>query len=227
MEQLVEMPFARIFKSRLHPADLAKELARAMERGATADANGNVVAPNLYTVRINPADLASLENVTDVSAEIAAMERYLSALVQETESVITAPLHVEISGDAAVAAGDIAISAENQTSPAAVFSDTKRFQPSLPPANHWHIRLPDGAMRLGMPIVRIGRDADNDVALAHPTVSRHHAQLRWQNGIYFVENLSRTQPLGVNFKPAPVRTPLKAGDALQLGQVTIHIEIYP
>ncbi len=227
MEQLVETPFMRVFKSRLHPADLAKALARAMERGAMADANGSVVAPNRYIVRIHPADLANLESVTELSAEIAAMERYLSSLVQATESTLTAPLYVEIVGDAAVAAGDIAISAEHQSPPETDFSDTKRFQPSLPPANHWHIRLPDGSARLGMPIVRIGRDADNDVVLAHPTVSRHHAQLRWQNGIYFAENLSRTQPLGVNFKPATTRVPLKAGDALQLGQVTIHVEIHP
>lgn len=226
MEQLVETPFTRLFKPRLHPADLAKKLARVLEQGAVADADGNIIAPNRYSVRVNPADMAELQKITDISAEISAMERYLTLLIQETGSQTGTPVQVTIDGDDAISKGNIAISTENITAGAADSGDTKRFQPAFPPANHWQLRLPERVVALGMPIIRIGRDGTNDVVLAHPTVSRHHAQLRWQNGIYFVENLSRTQPLGVNFKPADIRTPLKAGDTLQLGQVTIFVEIH-
>jgi hypothetical protein len=36
----------------------------------------------------------------------------------------------------------------------------------------------------------IGRAADNDVVLDHPTVSNHHARLSWRGGSLFVEDLS-------------------------------------
>ncbi len=225
VEQLVETPFARLFKSRLHPADLAKGLAWAMEQGAAADANGNVVVPDSYMVYLHPADLAVLRAQSDLTAEIAAIKRYLLALMRETGSKTTVPLHVTIAERETLTPGTMDITADRQLPPEPIGGDTKRFQPSLAPANCWWLRLPETSVRLGMPIVRIGRDGTNDVVLAHPTVSRHHAQLRWQNGIYFVENLSHRQPLGVNFKPADTRTPLKAGDTLQLGQVTISVEI--
>lgn len=226
VEQLVETPFARLFKPRLHPADLAKALARAMEQGAVA-AEGRVMVPSRYTVRLNPADVEILRRQSDLTEEIAAIERYLALLVRETASSAAAPLRVEIMADASVAVGQMAITAERLSPPATADNDTKQFQPEQPPAHRWRLQLPDGAVSLGMPIVRIGRDPANDVVLTHPTVSRHHAQLRWQNGVYFVENLSRRQPLGLNFAAVSQPTPLKAGDSLQLGQVTLRVEIVP
>lgn len=225
VEQLVETPFARLFKTQLHPADLGKALARAMEQGAVAAADGRVLVPNRYTVRLHPTDVAILRRQSELAEEIAAIERYLTLLVRETASATVAPVRVKIVADESVAMGQMAIAAEQLSPPDADGSDTKQFQPVLPPANRWQLRLPDGTVSLGMPIVRIGRDPANDVVLAHPTVSRHHAQLRWQNGVYFVENLSRRQPLGLNFSAVEKPTPLKAGDSLQLGQVTLRIEI--
>ncbi len=227
VEQLVEAPFARLFKPRLHPADLAKALARAMEQGAVATADGRVLVPSRYTVRLHPADVAVLHRQSDLAAEISAAERYLTLLVRETGGTTTAPVRVKIVEDDSVAVGQMAIATEQLSPPDADGSDTKQFQPALPPANRWRLHLPAGTVSLGMPIVRIGRDPANDVVLTHPTVSRHHAQLRWQNGVYFVENLSRRQPLGLNFAAVENPTPLKAGDSLQLGQVTLRIEIVP
>ncbi len=227
VEQLVETPFVRLFKPRLHPADLAKALARAMEQGAVAADDGRILVPHRYTVRLHPADVAILRRQSDLAEEIAAIERYLSLLVSETASATIAPPRVKIVEDESVAVGQMAISADHQLSPEADGNDTKQFQPTLPPANRWQLRLPNGTVSLGMPIVRIGRDAANDVVLTHPTVSRHHAQLRWKNNVYFVENLSRRQPLGLNFTAVEKPTPLKAGDSLQLGQVTIRVEIIP
>ncbi len=227
VEQLVETPFTRLFKPRLHPADLAKALARAMEQGAIAAADGRVLVPHRYTVRLNPADVTALRRQSDLAEEIAAIERYLSLLVRESATATVAPLRVKIVEDDTVTAGQMAISTDSPAVAPDVAADTKQFQPTIPPASRWRLHLPDKIVPLGMPIVRIGRDPANDVVLTHPTVSRHHAQLRWQNGVYFVENLSRRQPLGLNFAAVEKPAPLKGGDSLQLGQITIQVEIAP
>jgi hypothetical protein len=67
-------------------------------------------------------------------------------------------------------------------------------------------------------ILRLGRAADNDVILDADTVSRHHAELRWQAGQWFVYDLGSTN--GTTVAGAPVGADpilLPAGATLRLG----------
>jgi ABC transport system ATP-binding/permease protein len=47
-------------------------------------------------------------------------------------------------------------------------------------------------------ITQIGRDANNDIVVFDPKVSRHHARLVWQNGAWNIENLSQKSTVLVN-----------------------------
>jgi pSer/pThr/pTyr-binding forkhead associated (FHA) protein len=70
----------------------------------------------------------------------------------------------------------------------------------------------------GREIVRLGRAADNDVIIDADTVSRHHAELRWQAGQWFVYDLGSTN--GTTVAGAPVSADpvlLPAGATLRLG----------
>ncbi len=70
----------------------------------------------------------------------------------------------------------------------------------------------------GREIVRLGRAADNDVVLDADTVSRHHAELRWQAGQWFVYDLGSTNGTtvaGAAVGADPILLP--AGATLRLG----------
>ncbi len=70
----------------------------------------------------------------------------------------------------------------------------------------------------GREVVRLGRAADNDVVLDADTVSRHHAELRWQQGHWFAYDLGSTN--GTTVAGAPLTTEpilLPAGATLRLG----------
>jgi FHA domain-containing protein len=72
VEQAVEGSLRRVFGTSLQPIQLAKAAAHAMEQGLVIGPRGPE-APNLYEVRIAPADLARLgEYAQGVCSEIAA-----------------------------------------------------------------------------------------------------------------------------------------------------------
>ncbi len=217
VEQLIEQPFSRLFKPGLHPADLTKALAAAMESARAEDGT----APAGYRILLNEADFQALARRSDIAAETEAVKRYLTALMAEARCAAPAPLQVSVSAGADVPAGQIRV----VTGPAEG-ADTRQMPQAA--AGEWVLRLPDGQIiPLRMPVVRLGRSSCNDVALAEETVSRYHAQLRRQNGLYYAQNLSRNQPLWLNDAPLTAPTPLKAGDRLKLGRVIIEIEHRP
>src|SRR5262245_38631055 len=77
VERLVEGTFARLFGDRLHPREVALQLARAMEDNATPTAGGLPRAPQFYIVRLNPADAEAL-----MQAEPALAERLGDELIE-------------------------------------------------------------------------------------------------------------------------------------------------
>jgi len=70
--------------------------------------------------------------------------------------------------------------------------------------------------------VTLGRSSDNQVVLAGPTVSRHHARLVRQGGGVWLEDLHSTQGTWVNGQRI-TRVQLQLGD---LVQITSHLFIY-
>lgn len=78
------------------------------------------------------------------------------------------------------------------------------------------------------PEVILGRDlgdAPGHVALHATTVSRRHARLAYENGVWKVANLSQTNPVVVNDEALSVshgERPLADGDCLELGEVVLR-----
>ncbi|RME41655.1 MAG: FHA domain-containing protein [Caldilineae bacterium] len=179
---------------------------------------------------LHPDDYQSIHRQADVSAEVEAIQRYLQALMAETGSRPSGALAVSIEPETTVAPGNIRVTADHLLpSPADTppkTGDTRRMPAAIaPPADRWQLRLPAGRVRLGMPVVRLGQSEHNDIPIAGESVSPYHAQLRWRKGVYYAQNLSRTAPLLLNGKAVTGAVPLKAGDTLQLGEVTLQVEI--
>ena len=58
MENMVEGSVARLFRSPVQPAEIAKRLERAMETQQTISVR-RVIVPNAYRAFLNPQDLAA------------------------------------------------------------------------------------------------------------------------------------------------------------------------
>lgn len=72
-------------------------------------------------------------------------------------------------------------------------------------------------------IINIGRYMDNQVVLNHPTVSRHHACLRYARGAWFLQDQESSGGVWVNGRKASAAR-LKTGDRICLGEVELMFE---
>jgi len=69
--------------------------------------------------------------------------------------------------------------------------------------------------------VSIGRDRAQDMQLAHQSVSRDHAMLTWENGIYGISDNGSHNGVFINGNRIESRSHLKNGDVVQIG----HFEL--
>jgi hypothetical protein len=74
LEGMVGLAFARIFKGKVHPAEIAKALQREADEQRNVLGEGRVLAPNMYIVRLGQVDYDNLAEWSDqLAAELADM----------------------------------------------------------------------------------------------------------------------------------------------------------
>lgn len=106
--------------------------------------------------------------------------------------------------------------------------------PKTIPASPWRQRArfvfdpPDRApFRIDRPLTRIGREADNDLCLTHPTVHRYHAVLeRTPDAHFIITDLGNPRDPDVLVNGAAVsQQRLRGGEVLEFGDVRLRFEI--
>ncbi|WP_424957933.1 FHA domain-containing protein [Hyphomicrobium sp. 1Nfss2.1] len=88
----------------------------------------------------------------------------------------------------------------------------------------------DGAKHIiGRTMLRVGREADNDICLQEKTVHRYHAVIRrTSDGEVIVTDLSGPEGNGVLVNGARVgEGRLKPGDVIAIGEVKLHFDARP
>ena len=74
LEGMVGLAFARLFKGKVHPAEIAKALQREADEQRSVLGEGRVLAPNVYIVRLGETDFAHLDQWSDqLAGELADM----------------------------------------------------------------------------------------------------------------------------------------------------------
>ena len=114
IERLVERPFGRLFRARLHPADISQALAQALDRDLIRDAQGRRIAPNYYQVRLNPQDFEKMANRNAMTTEVAVMHRHLQDLISEAGYQTDGKLQIHISSESIVGTGQVQVSTRHQ-----------------------------------------------------------------------------------------------------------------
>lgn len=226
-EQLVEGTFERLFRPRLHPSEVARRLARAMEDGRVVGDGGQVLLPNRYWVFLNPDDFAALE----ASGETLRAEllRYLQRLAAEGGARFGGLLRVALHPVADLGVGQLDVRSAHGAESGDV-DDTqgaKVATQSAADAGRWSLRLGDRFFPLGEPVVRLGRALSNDVILDDRRVSRRHAQLRWRAGSYHLSDMGSSSGTALNGQPVHLEeeASLADGDVISLAGVVLAVHV--
>lgn len=209
MEAAVEGSLRRVFPTTLQPVQLAKAAARAMEEAQVIGLHGAEV-PNSYCLGLASADMQRFADYRTTLAR--ELSRYLVDYARERGLRPIAEPTVDIVEDARVRVGSVRAQARfvdlapaRESEVEAAVEGTRRLRladlasanPSQPAEVGPELCLTDdGGLRFVLEpafgVVRIGRAADNEIAIDNPRVSRYHAQLRRIESSWLVYDLDST-----------------------------------
>jgi pSer/pThr/pTyr-binding forkhead associated (FHA) protein len=198
MENLVEGSVARLFRSPIQPAELAKRLERAMEANQSVGPN-RVMVPNLYRVFLHPQDHAVFAPYrADLEREMAAL---LGELAQERRfglrDIRNGPSQASTS---ASPFGNLVVVRAGQSG----VSVGKMF--------------PLGASTI------IGRSMDQcEIALNDSFLSQQHARLDVRGDDWVLEDLGSTNGTFLNDVEVRDAVIVTDGDILRFGRVELRL----
>ena len=94
--------------------------------------------------------------------------------------------------------------------------------------NEWWVEVRLPSQRIGLyPVgpggLTIGRSSDSKLRLVAPTVSRHHAFLRVENGRLLLRDVGSKSGTLLNGQPVQRDVIVRAGDVIQIGPYTLKI----
>ena len=208
LERAVEGGFARVFRSGLKPIEIGRRLTREMDDARTVDVRGRTVAPNHFTVELSTSDHENFAEIADT------MERELAEAAREHARdegySFLGPVEVELLITDGLRTGTFAITARMRQ------GEGGRAAGSL---------VLDSGKRvaLGERAVSIGRQAECDIVLGDPNVSRRHAEVRPRGDGFEVADLGSTNGTRVNGVAVKERR-LSDGDNITLGGTTLRFE---
>jgi len=202
--------------------DLAvQKMAGAMQANLIQQKDGTSLAPNAYTIIVNPQaatrwqEPGLLKILTD-ALNLAGQE---AGLKFATRPVIS------ISTDKSLSPRDVNVIASHRVEPMAETKGT----PTENADSGENDRIPENAFLiiegvkvfpLTNTVINIGRRMDNQLVIDDPRISRNHAQLRAINGRFVLFDLNSTGGTFVNGQRAS-QSVLYPGDVISLAGVAL------
>ena len=233
LERGVEGFFARLFRSGVHPVEIGKRLLRVMEDGKTVALRRTYV-PNVYRITVSADDYERLSQLEGKLVE--ELEIFVGEAARQRGWSLPDSPRVSFATDAKLGAGEFRITAEavslrksEAAEPEPVASaPTRAPEPPRPQRRSTGpavlVLLDDDKPVKTIPIerrVRIGRQADNDLVVVDPGVSRHHAEVINSSGTCTLHDLGSTNGTYVNGAVASEHV-LREGDRISLGSTVVE-----
>jgi hypothetical protein len=218
-ERIVDGGIASAFRLRVQPAEIGRQLERAMLNGRVTSV-GVTIAPNAFEVRLHPDDAATFADWNEALSR--EMESWLAELAYARGITNIGAISVRIVADSSMRRRSVQASG--------------RFEAARPRLKDSLVDLPvqSSALRLvpvrsGMPgaelrqrRLTVGRAEDNDLVLPDAEVSRHHARLERGGAGWLLIDLESTNGTWVNGERI-LRAAIAEGDELAFGQVRFTI----
>lgn len=223
IQHLVEGGFARLFAGRLHPREVAVQLARAMEDHAT-DTDKGRQAPDIYIVRLHAQDHEAILKEQPELANALATE--LVEMARAADLTLANFPEVRLLADKNVQPRQVTVGARHAGGKANTTQALPFTRIEQPPDAPHAVLIMDGErlIPIKQPILNIGRHRDNHIILDNPRVSRHHAQIRLRFGRYVLFDLGSASGTTVNGHPIQEAI-LRSGDVITMADNTlIYVE---
>jgi len=237
LEGMVEGAFARAFRSELQPVEVASAVQREMDDRAAIVAKGRTLVPNDFVVELAETDHDRLDVYAEsLGVELANLARDYA---KEQGYSFVGPVRMRFEGVPDMTTGTFRIRSGVIRGSTVEGGEIRLPSSDLPrsagPGFPGHPRLlvsgpgapgapaGDGSQHtyeLQGPVTLLGRGTDCDLRLVDPGVSRHHAELRVENGQVVLVDLGSTNGTFVNGQPVR-RVGLSDGTHVSLGRTTL------
>jgi len=220
LQTLIEGSAARIFNSDDLHSELASRLIEAMLAGAKVQADGQTIAPNLYTLTIHPSQANHYQQDSTLLEELA---QTLQESAGETGLIFRSPPALRIAEDEQVSPRQFIMKAQISIENLAETNDmVVETTPDAPvvPASAYLIVNGTRIFALTQSVVNIGRRPDNQLVIDDGRISRVHAQLRAIKGRYLIFDLDSRGGTFVNDQRVH-QSVLYPGDVISLAGVPL------
>jgi hypothetical protein len=232
IESIVEGVFGRAFRTHVQPVELARKLAKEMDEAKSVSVS-RVYVPNEYTLYLCPSDREQFTSYEDsLRTELS---DYLSEHARREGYALLSTPAVLIEEDDDLGVGEFGIATRMvqperpqapvppDVRPQAAPSETKVYRP--PAATPEPAVLVVGGRRheLDERVVVVGRSSGCDITVEDPNVSRRHAEIRPENGAYWIVDLGSTNGVTVNGQRVE-RARLTPEDTVLLGTTEVRFE---
>lgn len=190
LERLFEGVTGKVFSKGLHPAEIAGKLAREADFARFEHQTGPATA-NHYTIAVNPRDLG-----VDAEELEQTLVDEISRYTMEEGLRLEGPVAVEITSSYDVSPGTALCHVEVRPGPPVVWA-----------------RLTSNTETAAVGRIRaiIGRQADADVVLPHEDISRHHALIWTEGGLFWIRDLGSSNGTSVDGAPVDGDQPIGNG----------------
>jgi hypothetical protein len=221
LQSLIEVDLPNILPGRKVEDVIVQKLARAIHLNTQTQEDGSIIAPNVYTLAMNPEESAKWQD----QRLLAILLHSITAVTREAGFRITISPTINILADENLSLSDVQITASHRIEPMAETNASPLTTGTL----EEHSTLPENAFLivegvkvfpLKLPVINIGRRLDNQLVIDDPRVSRNHAQLRAIKGRFVVFDLNSTGGTFVNGQRAS-QTVLYPGDVISLAGVAL------
>jgi hypothetical protein len=221
LQSLIEVDLLNILPGIKVEDVVVQRLAAAIHLNASTLPNGSTVAPNMYTLVVNPGEVDKWGD----RQLLTILLHSIAAVVQEAGFQITIAPTITIAADETLSPNDARVVASYRIEPMAETNanslDTGKLEEqSKMPDNAFLIVEGVKVFPLKLPVINIGRRLDNQLVIDDPRVSRNHAQLRAIKGRFVVFDLNSTGGTFVNGQRAS-QTVLYPGDVISLAGVAL------
>jgi hypothetical protein len=249
IESLVEGVFGRAFRSHVQPVELARKLAKEMDEHKTVSIS-RVYVPNVYVLYLSPRDreqFASYEGsllteLADYLSEHARREGYAllstpRVLLEEDDDLDLGEFGIAtrlVQPGRAAEAEEGEMVAASEPSPTRVFKPPAGAATAAVSANEAEelglAHEPRAVLNVGGKRhqlsgegVVLGRSRQCDITIEDPNVSRRHAEVRLENGGWWIVDLGSTNGIEVNGERVD-RAQLGPDDRIVLGRTELAFE---
>lgn len=206
--------------ARFSPETISQHLTREVANATKRTEEGQVYAPDQYTLSMHPLDVEVLLRLSPhFQADLA--YRLRDVLARMGFLLVREP-HVTLATDPTVAQWEIRVFAWRSSTPpdAATLQTRPPLQTDQPPVGAFLLIEGKRHFPLTQPAIKIGRRHDNDLVLSDPHVSRTHAEVRLMAGRYVIADLGSTAGTFVNGRQIKQHI-LDPGDVISVAVVQL------